>query len=310
MNKVDVIIPVYKPDEKFLRLLSMLSKQTMPIGHIIIYNTEESLFQAFYDSNQLEKKYDNLKIFHHTKEEFDHGGTRNKGVKESDAEVFVMMTMDAVPKDEFLIERLYRGLCAKEKIAVSYARQLADSDCREVERFIRCFNYPKESKVKDQRDTKELGIKTYFCSNVCAAYKRKIFDDLGGFVSHTIFNEDMIYAGGAVQNGYAISYVAEAEVIHSHNYTNRQQFQRNFDLGVSQTDHPEIFEGLKSESEGIRMVLKAQKHLVKTGHMLQVFRLYTSSAAKLLGYRMGKAYRKLPMWVIRKCTMSPNYWKV
>ena len=38
----------------------------------------------------------------------------------------------------------------------------------------------------------------------------------------------------------AIAYVAEARVVHSHNYTNRQQLHRNFDLAVSQADHPEI----------------------------------------------------------------------
>ena len=44
-----------------------------------------------------------------------------------------------------------------------------------------------------------MGIKTYFCSNVCAAYKKDIFEKLGGFVDRTIFNEDMIYAGNLIQ---------------------------------------------------------------------------------------------------------------
>ena len=37
--------------------------------------------------------------------------------------------------------------------------------------------------------------KTYFCSNVCAAYKKSIYEEIGGFVKKAIFNEDMIYAG-------------------------------------------------------------------------------------------------------------------
>ena len=44
----------------------------------------------------------------------------------------------------------------------------------------------------------------------------------------------MVYAGNLCQKGYAIMYVPEAGVIHSHNYTCMQQFHRNFDLGVSQ----------------------------------------------------------------------------
>lgn len=37
-------------------------------------------------------------------------------------------------------------------------------------------------------------FKTFFCSNVCAMYRRSIYEKLGGFVKHTIFNEDMIFA--------------------------------------------------------------------------------------------------------------------
>lgn len=42
------------------------------------------------------------------------------------------------------------------------------------------------------------------------------------------------------------------EVVHSHNYSVKQQFHRNFDLAVSQTAHPEIFEQVSSEAEGMR----------------------------------------------------------
>ena len=43
----------------------------------------------------------------------------------------------------------------------------------------------------------------------------------------------------------------DAQVVHSHNYCALQQFHRNFDLAVSQTMHPEVFGGIRSESEGI-----------------------------------------------------------
>ncbi len=73
----------------------------------------------------------------------------------------------------------------------------------------------------------------------------------GGFIQNAIFNEDMIFAGKAVmEDDYAIAYVADAKVIHSHNYNCTQQFKRNFDLAVSQADRPEVFGGIHSESEG------------------------------------------------------------
>ena len=38
---VDVIIPTYKPDQRFFELIALLDKQTFPISHIRIINTEE-----------------------------------------------------------------------------------------------------------------------------------------------------------------------------------------------------------------------------------------------------------------------------
>ena len=106
-----------------------------------------------------------------------------------------------------------------------------------------------------------------------------------------------------------MAYVAEAKVIHSHNYTGRQQFHRNFDLAVSQAQHPEVFEGVPSEGEGIRMVKATAKYLVRNGYPWKVFMLVYQSSCKYIGYFLGKRYEKLPMWLILKCTSSRKYWK-
>ena len=57
-----------------------------------------------------------------------------------------------------------------------------------------------------------------------------------------------------MKQGYRIAYAADAVVFHSHNYTALEQLRRNFDLAVSQADHPEVFAGISSEGEGIRLV--------------------------------------------------------
>jgi len=163
--------------------------------------------------------------------------------------------------------------------------------------------------VKTKEDLPELGIKTFFCSNVCAMYERKTYIEQGGFVRRTIFNEDMIYAGGLINNGYAIAYAAEALVCHSHNYTGMEQFRRNFDLAVSQVDHPEVFGGVASESEGIRLVKQTAGHCLKIGKPWLIFSLVFSSGCKYMGYKLGRSYKKLPSWVIRACTMNPAYWQ-
>jgi len=113
----------------------------------------------------------------------------------------------------------------------------------------------------------------------------------------------------AVEAGYAIAYAADARVIHSHNYTNVQQFQRNFDLGVSQAEHPEVFAAYPSESEGKRMVKDVTVYLRKNHMSGKLLHFYIQCACKYAGYLLGKNYRRLPgKWVLA-FTSNKEYWK-
>ena len=303
--KVDVIIPVYHPGKEFSVLLERLTEQTAVIHRIIAMNTEEN-----YWNKELEQKYPLLEVHHLKKSEFDHGGTRAWAAELSDAEIMVFMTQDAVPADRNLIENLVKALEKEKMIAAAYARQLPNEMCSFAERYTRSFNYPEKSYVRTQRDLSLDGIKTFFCSNVCAAYKKEIYQELGGFVRKTIFNEDMIYAGKLIQMGYGIAYAADAKVIHSHNYSCMQQFHRNFDLGVSQAEHPEIFAGVPSEGEGIKLVKKTINYLIQKRKIWLIPGVILQSGCKYAGYLSGKNYRKLPRKMILWCTMNREYWKV
>ena len=234
---VDVIIPTYKPDKEFINVIEKLQKQTIKPNKIILMNTEEKYAKKFIEEDKVLERFNNVEIHHVSETEFDHGKTRDMGVQFSKAPYFLCMTQDAVPADEFLIEELLKVL-EQDGVSSVYGQQLARKNAHLLENFTRKFNYPAESSIKSIEDLDRLGIKTYFCSNVCAMYKREVYDKLGGFIKKTIFNEDMIYAAGVIKAGYKIGYVAKAQVIHSHYYTGKQQFHRNFDLGVSQADHP------------------------------------------------------------------------
>ena len=301
--EVDVLIPVYRPDGKLTELLKRLKMQNYPIHRVILMNTEEKHFPA-----ELTGIWDRVEVYHLAKEEFDHGGTRDRGVRMSTADLVLCMTQDAMPADETLIEELVKPFEDPE-VWAAYARQLPNEDCREVEKYTRSFNYPEQSMVKTKEDLDRLGIKTFFCSNVCAAWRREKYLELGGFVKHTIFNEDMILAGTMIKQGGKIAYCAKAKVIHSHNYSAFQQFHRNFDLAVSQTMYPEVFGGIRSESEGIKLVKKSLSYCIKIGKPWLMIQVVTQSAGKLLGYKMGQRYRSLPMWLILRCTMSPSFWR-
>ena len=300
---VTVIVPTYKPGEKFSRLMESLKKQTILPDKVIIMNTEEKFWE-----NSMISGIKGAEVFHISKDAFDHGRTRAQAAKIADSEFLVYFTQDAVPADRYTLEHLLKPF-KDPQIGAVYGRQLPDKDCRLIESYTRSFNYPGESRKKTKEDLPELGIKTYFCSNVCAAYRKKVYEEMGGFSFPAIFNEDMVMAGNMVKKGYAVFYAADARVIHSHNYTWGQQFRRNFDLAVSQADHPEIFKGVPSEGEGLRLVKNTAGYLMKKRKFRLIPSLIMSSGFKFLGYRLGKSYKRLPKTLIMKCTMNPGYWK-
>ncbi len=301
-RKVDIVIPTYRPTAEFREVLQKLLSQTLQPERILLINTEEELFDP-----RLIDGLEKVSVVHIHKQEFDHGGTRGMAASMLHNELILFLTQDAVPKNEHLTEILSAAF-DDEQVCASYARQLPRTDCSLIEQITREFNYPAESRVKTEKDLPDLGVKTFFCSNVCAMYRRSAYEKLGGFEEHTIFNEDMIFAGKLIRDGKAIAYCADAQVIHSHNYTGIEQFHRNFDLGVSQAEHPEIFSGIHSESEGINLVKQTARALRENGHMGMEISLIWISGCKYLGYRLGKNYRHLPKMLARAFSLNKEYW--
>ena len=296
MNLVDVIIPTYKPDNKFLVSIKRLLAQTVAPGKIIIINTDKAVWDKTGIEEKLKELFEEIDteliLEHIEKQDFDHGATRNFGVSKSKAEYFVCMTQDAVCFDKKTIEYLLRGM--DKSIKMTYTRE---------------FNYPAESMIKSFNERQTLGIKTYFASNVCAAYERETFDALGRFDTGQILNEDMLFAYKLIENGYFVKYEAWANVVHSHNYTGVTQFKRNFDIGASQASNPHIFKNIKSENEGKKMVLKTLKYLLSTHSYISVVKLVYISGCKYAGFLAGKNFKGLPKSVVRAFSMNKGFWR-
>lgn len=301
-KKVDVIIPVYHPGQEFKNLMKCLERQSYKVNRILLMHTTDG-----QSLKNLTERYANVTVEEIDPNAFDHAATRDKGIRKSDAEIVICMTQDACPDNEDLVSELVQALEEKD-VAVAYARQLPRKESTLLESYTRQFNYPPESKVKSLKDLEKMGIKTFFCSDVCAAYNREIYLKNGGFEKKAIFNEDMIYAAKAIENGQKVYYNANAKVIHSHNYNFMQQFHRNFDMAVSQAQHPEIFQKVSSEKEGMKLIKNTSIFLIKQGKPWLVLKLFTDCVAKYAGYLLGKKYQKLPRKIILKCTMNPRYW--
>lgn len=305
---VSVIIPVYKPEKELVYLLDRLGKQSYDIMEIILINTEEEYFDNGLLQDLDDKINNIIKVIHISKEEFDHGGTRNYGASIATGDYIMFMTQDAIPKDRNLVCKLVEAMNNNDDVYVAYARQLPRKNCDVIERYTRDFNYPDYDIIKDSSTLEQYGIKNYFCSDVCSMYRKDKFESLGGFKEKIIFNEDMVYAHKAMENGGKIYYASAAKVIHSHNYTCIEQLRRNFDNGVSQAMNEEVFKDVPSEGEGIKMVVDTCKKLLTDGYFYLIPMLIVKSGCKFVGFRLGKAYNKLNPKMIQKLTSDKSFW--
>jgi rhamnosyltransferase len=220
------------------------------------------------------------------KNDFNHGKTRNIAARTSKSDVLVFMTQDSLPTDEYCLENLLKPLVNTQTIA-SFGRQIFNQDAAPTEQFARIFNYPGTPTIKWIDNLPKLGIKTFFFSNVCSAIKTKEFKELGCFPENVIMFEDLIFAAKAILNGYKIAYVPEAKVIHSHNFSLKQQFQRYLDAGISLRNNAWIFEHAKTNREGLTFLREEIKYLSANHYFRWIPYAIAECVFKFAGFWLG-----------------------
>jgi rhamnosyltransferase len=299
---VTVIIPVYNAEEYLEDLLNSLSKQS--VEHDLIIIDSESTDQT----SRILEKY-NIDIVDIKSKDFNHGSTRNIGLKMAKTEVVVFLTQDVILKERDSLEKLVKPLIEDNTMAITYGRQLPHSDATIFGTFLRHYNYPNKSQIKNNALKDTFGLKTYFVSNSFAAYKKIILLGIGGFPENVILGEDAYVGAKIIQQGYSIMYVAESEVYHSHNYTLIEEFKRYFDIGVFHnieswivTDFP------KADSEGFSFVKEEIRYLKQNNKFHLIFFQLLRTASKFLGYKLGLNQNIIPNFLKKKLSMHKNFW--
>ncbi|GGJ35357.1 glycosyltransferase family 2 protein [Deinococcus roseus] len=303
MKTICLVLPTLNPKPHQQEFLRRLQAQKFP--------AEVQLQVVVVDSASTDGTLEGWKGFEVLpieRKDFNHGGTRNLGAGcHREADVYVFMTQDALLEGEDALYQLVKPILQGEAIG-AYGRQLPHQGSTLLEAYTRTFNYPATSQTKTRADVSRLGVKAYFFSNVFSAVQGKAFWDLGGFPSDTIMNEDMAMASRILHSGGTIKYVAEAKVLHSHDYTLQQQFRRNFDVGVFFHDSSALLPGAGVGKEGVRFVLAQIQHVVQQGRPLLAFKVVTESAVKYLAFQLGKRHPLIPLNLKRKFSMHSYHW--
>ena len=285
---LSVIIPTLNAAKELPGLLDMLEKQSVRADEIIVVDSASD-----DDTVKICKADNSVKLIQIERKDFDHGKTRDMALRESKGDIVVFLTHDALPADEYLLENLIKPIINEKSIALSAGRQLPKPDSTHMERLVREFNYPEQSRIRSKEDLAELGIKTFFCSDVCCAYNKAIYLELGGFDYPLKTNEDMFYAAKVIHAGYRISYTADAMVYHSHNFTLKEQYRRNYIQGYEIEKRKDFLNVGSYQGEGMKLVRFVSARLLKKGHLLSFIRFFFDCCARKLGHSAGsKAYRK------------------
>lgn len=299
---VTVIIPTYNAATYLPALLDSLRNQTM-LHQLIVIDSEST------DSTREIIGKEKALLITISKKEFNHGTTRNLGLRLAESEIVIYMTQDALPASVYTLEYLVKALCARDDIAMAYGRQLPYPQTKVFGRFARITNYPEHSLVKTKALIPKMGIKTCSCSNSFAAYRKTDLDSVGAFPSNTILGEDVSVAARFILQGKGVAYSAEAEVFHSHDYTLAEEFKRYFDIGVFHQEQQVVLRNFsKAESEGIKYAIQEIKYLVQNGHLVLIPNQILRTIAKFIGYRLGSLQEYIPINLKRKFSMHSSFW--
>ncbi len=164
--------------------------------------------------------------------EFNHGSTRNLGVKLAGGEFVVMTVQDATAADERWIEKMLRhfndpevaGVCGQQTVRhdtdknpLQWFRPQGEADIKRYQ-----FSNTEEFKSLSGKEQHK------YCrwDDVNAMYRRTVLEKIP--FHHISFGEDALWARDALSMGHAIVYDYSARVYHYHHQNFKFYFRRTF----------------------------------------------------------------------------------
>jgi rhamnosyltransferase len=206
---ISLIIRCYNEEQHIGRLLDGIMQQTLREVETILVDsgsTDGTLsIVSQYPSKVLSIRPD----------EFSFGRSLNLGCRAAQGELLVFASAHVFPLYDDWLERLLAPF-HDPKVALTYGRQCGDERTRYSERQIFAKWFPTRSNSCQDNP---------FCNNANAAVRRSIWEQLPYDETLTGL-EDLDWAARVMRLGYRIAYVAEADVVHLHNESYAQVYNR------------------------------------------------------------------------------------
>ena len=204
-----LVIRAYNESAHLGRLLEGISHQTVKDVEVILVDSGST------DSTVSIAEAFGAKMMHIRPEEFTFGRSLNRGIEKATGDFVVIASAHVYPVYPDWLESLLRPF-EDAKVALTYGKQRGPDSAKFSEQQVFHQWYPDVSQPRQP---------TAFCNNANAAIRKSLWvkhpydESLTGL-------EDLAWAKWAKEQGHAIAYVAEAEIVHVHNETPRGVFNR------------------------------------------------------------------------------------
>ncbi len=206
---ISIVIRCYNEEKYIGRLLDGISRQTIKDPEIIIVDSGST------DSTlQIASKYP-IKLVNIEPKDFSFGRSLNLGCSQATKEFIVIPSAHVYPTYTDWLETLIKPFEDPE-IALVYGKQRGDETTKFSEHQVLKKWFPDIS-VWKQRNP--------FCNNANAAIRQDLWQELP-YDEDLTGLEDTDWAKKIMAKGYKISYSASSEIIHVHNESSSQTYNR------------------------------------------------------------------------------------
>ncbi len=207
--KCSIVIRAFNEEEHIGRLLEGITKQTMEDWEIILVDSGST------DATRAIASRYPVRIVSIDPDKFTFGRSLNTGIEYARGEIVVMISAHCYPVYPDWLEQLIAPLDDPD-IAVSYGKQRGRKTNHYSEhQFFRHY-FPESSQSKQGQP---------YTHNANAAIKRSLWE-IHPYNENLTGLEDIAWSSWAKEEGYEISYVAEAEVVHIHDEKPSQIYNR------------------------------------------------------------------------------------
>jgi glycosyltransferase involved in cell wall biosynthesis len=302
---VSVIIPTKNGAEFLDEVLTATLSQKTDFDYEVIVIDSGSKDKSL----EIIQKH-HVKLIQINPTEFNHGGTRNFGVKNSQGEFIAFITQDATPVNSEWLQNLVAPLREEAEIAGVFGKHLPRKNCDPIvalnlDRHFDGFSLTRKSWQKDQGYAENQGQYIFF-SNNNSCIRKSVWEKIP--FRHVEMSEDQWWAKDIIEHGYTKCYEPTATVYHSHTYSPSEWMKRQFDeyrayqkIGV--IEKASIFNFLKRFAG---LFYGDAKQLIKTSQLSTLEKIYWiwqrffNNLGIVTGQFYGTYSDNIPAYISRK----------